>query len=1173
MAYGNVSYHDALRIVTGQEEGPEVGYDRYEAPMRWPRLPVSYADISINHPRQEEIPKARRGLALHRYDSEMEEERRLSPRQRKRDTAEWQEVAYERPVTREFQENMSGTEYEDIGQDRWDQRSTKVASNIDLIFAEVNIVDSITYNQIKDTWGSDHFPLDISIDVTIIQYEKITNRISKKKTNWTAYTEYVEKEVETLGLKVKQGSLQERYFRLTELMKVAVNIASGRISKRKGKDTAGSQRKQNRGPINRSNGGTLSARRLLRKEKLRIYKRTQDLHSTTSLKYIWNVITFKKAWNKVRWNKWQEVDREQVIREEIDKLSPPGVSEADEQERDDEIVNESHPLVDLDIVGEISGDKKHQERRTLEQLRYTNKDIHIIDKISQKHWLCKNVIVINTARDQRVLVLQELELYLTRVKRCLCNSHAVYFSGSDDTSRNSVAFVIPSELAGSVLGYNTVSDRIISVRIKAAPCVLNFIQVYAPTADADAEDIDNFYSSLQTTIEKTSNREITVIMGDWNAKVGRTDNDNHIRNAVGRYGIGTRNERENNTPGRHQITVPKIDYILINNRWRSAILSAKTLPGADCGSDHKLLAFKLRVRMKRCKGAAVKAKLPPITDQSAFLSRLNHEIASTDMEELTDPDDLWNRLKDVIETSLIEQQSKERAKNRDWISANTFKIIEERRKLLATGLNNTKAIDEYRRLSSSIQTNCRRDKNNFLNDICADIQLHANRFQSKDVFHKIKQITRKFKPRTWTISDENGVPVTEIDSIIETWRRYCERLYAKDELVVASRREEYEREPHILIEEVERAVGRLANNKVWTTTVWPKEWITSVIVPLHKKGPTCKCENYRLIALITHASKILLHIIHSRLQPFADRQIAPEQAGFVSGRGTREQILNLRQLIEKAREYYMPMFLCFVDYEKAFDNVKWHLLWPILGEMGFPLHLIYFIKNLYENSTAVVRLESTTSQGSRVPPLKTRKSVIRKGVRQGCILSPLLYNIYSEYIMRQVLEDWNGGVTIGGEKISNLRYADDTLLVARSKEELLALLDRLNNTSLDYGLHINNTKTRIMIVDREHNFPGTSRIDRFEVVDKFVYMGALINNRGDCGEEIRRRIQLGRVAMSLSKESRKGSDDEVAHQPDGPMQLKQLLNTNMEEAVRATINRDGWRTTIRDAIRDMEGQA
>lgn len=147
--------------------------------------------------------------------------------------------------------------------------------------------------------------------------------------------------------------------------------------------------------------------------------------------------------------------------------------------------------------------------------------------------------------------------------------------------------------------------------------------------------------------------------------------------------------------------------------------------------------------------------------------------------------------------------------------------------------------------------------------------------------------------------------------------------------------------------------------------------------------------------------------------------------------------MNLRQLIEKAKEFYIPIFVCFVDYEKAFDNVKWHLMWPILKEIDVPPHLIHLIKNLYESSMAVVRLENITSG----------KSAIRKGVRQGYILSPFLYNIYSELIMRQVLEDWDRGVAIGGEKISNLRYADDTLLIAKSEEELLALLDRLNNFS------------------------------------------------------------------------------------------------------------------------------
>lgn len=141
--------------------------------------------------------------------------------------------------------------------------------------------------------------------------------------------------------------------------------------------------------------------------------------------------------------------------------------------------------------------------------------------------------------------------------------------------------------------------------------------------------------------------------------------------------------------------------------------------------------------------------------------------------------------------------------------------------------------------------------------------------------------------------------------------------------------------------------------------------------PLHKKGPTTICDNYRLIALILHASKIMLYILQARLNAFLHCEIAPEQAGFVKGRGTSEQILNARQLIEKAREYYVPAYLCFVDYEKAFDNVRWNKLWPTLKGMGVPDHLTNLLRNLYESSEAVVRVDNSISD----------KCKIRKGVK------------------------------------------------------------------------------------------------------------------------------------------------------------------------------------------------
>ncbi len=240
-------------------------------------------------------------------------------------------------------------------------------------------------------------------------------------------------------------------------------------------------------------------------------------------------------------------------------------------------------------------------------------------------------------------------------------------------------------------------------------------------------------------------------------------------------------------------------------------------------------------------------------------------------------------------------------------------------------------------------------------------------------------------------------------------------------------------------------------------------------------------------------------------------QIPKEQAGFVKGRGTREQILNMRQLIEKAREYNVEMILCFVDYKKAFDCVDWKKLWLILLEMGAPIHLVTLIKNLYDNGYSTVRLNSEVA---------SNEFQTGRGVRQGCILSPLLFNLYGEYIMRKVLENddpeeaWNGGVIIGGHKLTNLRYADDTTLLAACIEEMENLLNKLEAGSRTFGLEINRSKTKMMIIDRpRNNRPDVAEIAGVEVVTHFTYLGSEIDNNGGCEKEVNRRVQMARNAM------------------------------------------------------------
>ena len=161
-----------------------------------------------------------------------------------------------------------------------------------------------------------------------------------------------------------------------------------------------------------------------------------------------------------------------------------------------------------------------------------------------------------------------------------------------------------------------------------------------------------------------------------------------------------------------------------------------------------------------------------------------------------------------------------------------------------------------------------------------------------------------------------------------------------------------------------------------------------------------------------------------------NRELPDVQAGFRKSRGTRDQIVNICWIIEKAREFQKNIYFCFIDYAKAFDCVYHNKLWKILKEMGIPDHLTCLLRILYAGQEATVR----TGHG-------TDWFQIGKWVCQGCIWSPCLFNWYSEYIMQNArLEEAQAGIKISGRNTNNLRCTDDTTLMAESKEELKSLL-------------------------------------------------------------------------------------------------------------------------------------
>ena len=175
----------------------------------------------------------------------------------------------------------------------------------------------------------------------------------------------------------------------------------------------------------------------------------------------------------------------------------------------------------------------------------------------------------------------------------------------------------------------------------------------------------------------------------------------------------------------------------------------------------------------------------------------------------------------------------------------------------------------------------------------------------------------------------------------------------------------------------------------------------------------------------------MLKVLQARLQQHKNPELPDVQAGFGKGRGTRDQIASICWIIEKAREFQKSIYFCFIDYAKTFDCVDHNRLWKILKEMGIPDHLTCLLRNLYAGQEATVRTEHGTTDWFQ----------IGKGVHQGCILSPRLFNLYAEYIMRNAgLEEAQAGIKIARRNINNLRYADDTPLMAESGEVLKNLL-------------------------------------------------------------------------------------------------------------------------------------
>jgi len=194
-------------------------------------------------------------------------------------------------------------------------------------------------------------------------------------------------------------------------------------------------------------------------------------------------------------------------------------------------------------------------------------------------------------------------------------------------------------------------------------------------------------------------------------------------------------------------------------------------------------------------------------------------------------------------------------------------------------------------------------------------------------------------------------------------------------------------------------------NKIIDKNQMPQEWETGMLININKKGTKSKCENYRGITLLPTAYKLFTNIIKNRLNKHVEEEMVEEQCGFRKGRSCTDAIFTVQQIIEKRKEHNLPLFLLFIDYEKAYDNVNRDKLWEMMDNK-IPNYLLNIIKCIYRNTKVRIKFSNGISE-----PIH-----INKVVRQGCGLSPVLFNIYINKIIQEFKIMIKKGIQLNNRK-------------------------------------------------------------------------------------------------------------------------------------------------------------
>ena len=762
--------------------------------------------------------------------------------------------------------------------------------------------------------------------------------------------------------------------------------------------------------------------------------------------------------------------------------------------------------------------------------------------------------LLKEAKEYKLDILAVQETNIKGISSMKVNEY-LWFNGGGDMNRFGTGFLIKEHFKNAIMDYKVINERISYLRLRGNYRKISIINVHAPTEDAEEEKKNEFYEDIETLTDSIPRFDVKIIIGDLNAKIGKEEWNHMFAGRESLHETTNKNgqklislaalknmiikstslKRKNIFKGTWKSpdkkTINQIDHLITDKIHAECVENVRTYRGADINSDHFLVRAKIRQEIPKLRQQHKSGKRK--WDVQGLNSEYEREQYSTSTKEelskIGKKDDIqgeWEFIKETITRGAEKLRPKTVNKDKDWFDEECGRAMEERKKARIELLQGyTKERDAiYKKARNKAHETCRKKKRQRQKEKFEEIEQQYYNNNTRKLYENLKKQKVGHQEQSLAIKDKNGDLCIGEKEISEAWANHFEEILSEHPTITTRLKAEVYKEEDKTSKptqkEIQDIVKELKNNKsagpdgleaellkhagdelikrlhqlileIWEKQEMPNEWYQAIICPIPKKGNKQIMGNYRPISILNVAYKILAHVIKRRIQEEAEKKIGHYQAGFQKGKSTIDNIFIMRQIQEKCKKKDIKIHVLLIDFRQAYDKIKRGMIQRALKELKFKQQTMDLVEVTLLNTSAQVGTRGAVS----------RRISTGLGLKQGDPMSPILFNIVLEHTIRE--SKINTKYNIVQHSYQCLAYADDLIIMAKTKEELKGLSRKLEDKAKIAGLIINEEKTNYMILGNRRQEINQYLVIKsikdekeykFKCVNSAVYLGVEINS-------------------------------------------------------------------------------